>query len=176
MSAATSISDARQAGKVLLRLMCVVSLWHAPIPWIHVHSARGVELAHHLEHFHPDLAGHHAEESVGWHWHAVLPPWGRAPSSCPGDDEPSPLTAIGFEPVVAGAVVAWHVDIGHAVWNAVPQPLVSTPHGHRGGPRTSFWEPIFKVAVRSKFSASVCAERSGRAIDCGCLLFVLSMR
>ncbi len=135
MSAATPISDAKRALVVMMRLACVLSLWHAPIPWVHVHAAHSAELTKHIEHFHPDLITHLENESVGWHWHAVLPPWGRAPSSNGDDEEPSPWTVVGFEPAVAGVTMAWHVNIDHAVWNAVHQPMLSAPwHPHVGAP------------------------------------------
>src|SRR5690606_12773720 len=61
----------------LVRLMLLVSVWQAPIPWIHAHatddSARlDQRLAYHLEQFHPNLRADGMAEA-GWHLHFGLP-------------------------------------------------------------------------------------------------------
>ncbi len=130
MAADTLTFGAKRAVLVMLRLACVLSLWHAPIPWVHIHSTDDAELANHIHHFHPELreAAHDGPE--GWHWHTVLPPWGRNPSSTSEEDEPTPWTVVEFDPAVVVAALSWHVDVDHAVWNPVHQPMISSPWTH----------------------------------------------
>lgn len=158
MFAATPTIDAKRTCMMVLRLACVLSLWHAPIPWVHVHTAHSVELANHIEHFHPDLATHLTDESVGWHWHAILPPWGRGPMSNSDDDEPSPLTVIEFEPAVAGVAIAWHVNVDHAVWNAVHQPILSAPWHHNavGSPDEFLGTYLLNRSAQQFLSVCLC--------------------
>jgi hypothetical protein len=57
----------------------LLSVWHAPIPWFHVHAVAGpavehnLQLQRHLGEFHPGLASEVAENAVGWHVHLILP-------------------------------------------------------------------------------------------------------
>ncbi len=133
MAAEIPNSDVKQAFVVMLRLACVLSLWHAPIPWVHIHSTDAAELANHIRQFHPELLETALAEPPGWHWHTVLPPWGRNPSSTSEEEEPSPWTVIGFAPAVVVAAVSWHVDVDHAVWNPVHQPMISSAWSQSAG-------------------------------------------
>lgn len=56
----------------------MASLWHAPVPWIHIHgspaagSLSNAYLDHHLGEFHANFAPSQVAE-LGWHMHLVLP-------------------------------------------------------------------------------------------------------
>ncbi|HEY2249972.1 MAG TPA: hypothetical protein VGH74_02885 [Planctomycetaceae bacterium] len=92
----------------MLRVVIVLSLWHAPIPWVHVHEFEGPRvdrlesLSRHIAEFHAGdlLWGTTAAE---WHSHLVLP-WclnHRCPHdqhNCPADDERDP----GSDDILAG--------------------------------------------------------------------------
>lgn len=116
--------DVRRAVLVTLRLACILSLWHAPVPWMHIHSNDDAHLASHLRHFHSELSTVSHEESLGWHWHLVLPPWGQTPCSTSEEDEPSPSTTIEFDPVIVVAAMSRHVD--GAVGIPRHQPVISS--------------------------------------------------
>lgn len=64
------------AGRIL-RLCLMVSLWHAPVPWLHFHEADGadgpaqIQLLKHLDVFHRDNPMDGRE--LGWHIHFALP-------------------------------------------------------------------------------------------------------
>lgn len=78
-----------------LRTLLVLSMWHAPIPWVHAHDLagpivdQGGTLARHVEEFHAGL-DHHGEGDIGWHTHLVLP-W------CLSHHAPCPLDRQGDE-------------------------------------------------------------------------------
>lgn len=62
----------------VLRTLLVMSLWHAPIPWIHAHDLDGPQVAQraplsqHIAEFHArDVAL--PQERLEWHVHLVLP-------------------------------------------------------------------------------------------------------
>jgi hypothetical protein len=61
-----------------LRVVLVLSLWHAPIPWVHAHDLDGPEVAkramlsQHIAEFHSHEVGLGAEH-LEWHVHLVLP-------------------------------------------------------------------------------------------------------
>ena len=61
-----------------LRVCLVLSLWHAPLPWFHVHAVEAAVvaqtpwLAEHVEEFHAELL-EQTTASLGWHVHLVLP-------------------------------------------------------------------------------------------------------
>lgn len=61
-----------------LRVLLALSLWHAPIPWVHVHDLEGPQVEHrqslakHIAEFHSgDLAW--GRSRLDWHAHLVLP-------------------------------------------------------------------------------------------------------
>jgi hypothetical protein len=61
-----------------LRVAIVVSLWHAPIPWVHVHELEGPTvdrlalLSQHVSEFHARDVGGDAGP-LDWHMHVILP-------------------------------------------------------------------------------------------------------
>jgi hypothetical protein len=61
-----------------LRVAIVVSLWHAPIPWVHVHELQGPTvdrlalLSQHVSEFHAQDLGAGAGP-LDWHMHVILP-------------------------------------------------------------------------------------------------------
>lgn len=71
------IRSARRAVSALLHFCLLLSLWRAPVPWVHAHDTLDEHAAadtrfwaEHLERFHTDLHGHSPH---GWHWHFVFP-------------------------------------------------------------------------------------------------------
>lgn len=95
-----------------LRTLLVLSMWHAPVPWLHAHDLAGpiVEqsgsLARHIDEFHAGEAAHgreaghgqtgrgeqtgcgemgHLDTEIGWHTHLVLPWCLTHRSPCPVD-------------------------------------------------------------------------------------------
>jgi len=97
----------------LLRIVVVLSLWHAPIPWVHVHEFEGPQverlesLARHIAEFHArDL--YWGNTTVNWHSHLVLPWCLSHQHNCPADDERQPGSddILGGAKVVAGGPIA----------------------------------------------------------------------
>lgn len=69
--------------------MMIVSLWHAPIPWVHAHDLSGPGVAHsaalhhHIDEFHArDIA--RGEEHLALHSHLMLPWKGSNHDEAPG--------------------------------------------------------------------------------------------
>ncbi|MGE5191208.1 MAG: hypothetical protein ACM3U2_01820 [Deltaproteobacteria bacterium] len=62
----------------MLRFVLMLSLWHAPIPWVHAHQIEGPQVEH-LQLLSQHVAEFHArelsqgEETLDWHVHLVLP-------------------------------------------------------------------------------------------------------
>jgi hypothetical protein len=62
----------------LLRVLLVLSLWHAPIPWVHSHDLDGPDVARltmlseHVAAFHAREVGL-GQQHLEWHLHLVLP-------------------------------------------------------------------------------------------------------
>ena len=67
-----------------LALMLIVSLWHAPVPWIHAHELHGTDVDH-VEQLHRHVDAFHATEiaagqlRLDLHAHLILP-WERVPT------------------------------------------------------------------------------------------------
>jgi len=101
----------------MLRVVIVLSLWHAPIPWVHVHEFEGpqverlVTLSQHIAEFHArDLVCGTA--SAEWHSHLVLPWCLNHQHNCPADDERDP----GSDDILTGTkVTAGNLTAGHAL-------------------------------------------------------------
>ena len=83
MKPGKSLSRTNSLCGVIARFGLIVSLWQAPIPWIHSHGTNPPELAnslkscefqHHLSLFHND-AEMSSDEDFGWHCHWILPVW-----------------------------------------------------------------------------------------------------
>jgi hypothetical protein len=95
----------------VLRVVMVLSLWHAPIPWIHVHEFEGAQVER-LESLSRHIAAFHAHElnrgspSGDWHAHLVLPWCMNHHHDCPADDErdPAPDDILGGAKVTVGGL------------------------------------------------------------------------
>jgi hypothetical protein len=79
---------------IVSRLVLVVSLWQAPVPWIHSHDTNVAddasplstcEFAEHLHAFH-GLSAVNSNVEFGWHCHWILPPWMHAVDENGKDD------------------------------------------------------------------------------------------
>lgn len=73
----------------VMQCLLIVSMWHAPIPWLHAHQVQGPQVEHspalhqHVDHFHArDVAL--GETYLELHAHWILP-W-----QCTGDFDGSP--------------------------------------------------------------------------------------
>jgi hypothetical protein len=92
----------------------MVSLWRAPVPWIHSHEtleAQGLSeqaLAWHVQHLHPQEAEH---SIFGWHVHLSLP-WevSNEPSPLREPDAPKPRSVYEMPYVVSPATDTVDVD------------------------------------------------------------------
>jgi hypothetical protein len=88
---------------IALRLCLLVSLWQAPIPWIHRHGTEtedvitktGAEFRQHLTLWHGAIESD-LDEDLGWHCHWILPMWGHALDEIP-DDEPPSQEVLAFD-------------------------------------------------------------------------------
>jgi len=83
---------ARKLTDRALRIVVALSLWHAPIPWVHVHELKGPQvekltsLSQHVADFHArDL--NWGRGSSDWHAHLVLPWCLNHQHRCPADDD-----------------------------------------------------------------------------------------
>jgi hypothetical protein len=87
----TPARQRRTRARLALHAVLIVSLWHAPVPWVHFHDlespqvAQSEELSNHVFEFHSHdlLVG---LKSLSWHAHLVLP-WSLHPHSRQPDDE-----------------------------------------------------------------------------------------
>jgi hypothetical protein len=104
MNATNKVNRLRRTALIVVRLGLIVSLWQAPIPWLHSHgtdiaqiapATNATELATHLAIFHDDVAPG-SEHDFGWHWHWVLPSWSHALDDTPDDERPSE-EAVAFD-------------------------------------------------------------------------------
>ena len=110
---------------LLGRLALIVSLWHAPLPMLHVHGADVEDPAtveafvDHLVDYHPDVAVN-SHIDFGWHWHLVPPPVSHPGDDssdkdcphCPQDDqtlERSVQTSAVLQSTCSWATTAWTV-------------------------------------------------------------------
>lgn len=75
-----------------LRILLLLSMWHAPFPWLHGHAIAGPDvdqassLARHVDGFH---AGEreHGDTKTGWHVHLILPSAPNDCGKCPQPDD-----------------------------------------------------------------------------------------
>ncbi len=97
---------ARAAGARLLRVVMVLSLWHAPIPWIHVHEFEGPQVDR-LETLSRHVTAFHASDLLWgntlptWHAHVVLPWCLNHHHDCPANEQHDP----GRDDILAGTGV-----------------------------------------------------------------------
>ena len=100
MDLSTTPTRLQRATLIVVRLCLIVSLWQAPIPWVHCHGTdlRGIqsvvtaaELSHHLVAFHAnsELGLVRVDNELGWHFHWILPCWGHAADQTPEDQPPA---------------------------------------------------------------------------------------
>lgn len=81
--------------RAVLRAALIVSLWHAPIPWVHFHDLDGHQveeldpLAHHISEFHAGDV-RLGRKTLDWHAHLVLPWAVTDHDACPGNETPAP--------------------------------------------------------------------------------------
>jgi hypothetical protein len=89
--------------------MLALSLWHAPIPWVHVHDLEGPQvdrlesLSQHVAEFHShDIAS--GRSRLTWHAHLVLPWSLNHHFPCPDGDrrEPGSDDFVGIRTSAAG--------------------------------------------------------------------------
>jgi hypothetical protein len=89
--------------------MLAMSLWHAPIPWVHVHDLEGPQverleaLSNHVAEFHSrDIAD--GRSRLDWHAHLVLPWSLNHHLPCPDGDrrEPGSDDFVGVRTNAAG--------------------------------------------------------------------------
>jgi len=86
---------------VALRLVLVLSLWHAPLPWVHAHmmpkraGGHAHALARHVHALHAEDIEHGATH-LAWHLHLVLPWCVEGETRCPSDDPSDDEGHIGF--------------------------------------------------------------------------------
>lgn len=93
----------------LFRVLLALSLWQAPIPCGHQHTASAECLAKHLARFH---AGEQATDRLGWHWHLTLPDEGLPVS---GNSVPSESGGPSRSTLSDSLPVA-HVEWGTEAW------------------------------------------------------------
>ena len=98
--------------RFVARLCLIVSLWQAPIPFVHSHGSdmsqtpapiTTSDLRVHLSMFHPGW-DQSPRQDFGWHCHWILPFWGRDSEERPNDDPPT-QPPMGFD--VATVSDAW---------------------------------------------------------------------
>src|SRR5262249_55342873 len=81
----------------ILRVVLALSLWHAPIPWVHAHEIDGPEVDHslvlsrHVAEFHSRELSQ-GERRLDWHMHLVLPWCLIHHLPCPDQQQPSPVS------------------------------------------------------------------------------------
>jgi hypothetical protein len=79
----------------MVRTLLLLSLWHAPIPWLHAHDLSGPSVEHraalhrHVDEFHAAEL-EHGEAHLGLHAHFILP-WGHGhdPQHAPNGSDPA---------------------------------------------------------------------------------------
>lgn len=97
----------RGAWRNLLRLLMILSMWQAPVPFLHCHSLRAedaggdVVMRQHLVRFHREALSHPGF-GLGWHVHFELP---AEFFGCQDDDD-SPARSRGDSARVERAAVA----------------------------------------------------------------------
>lgn len=93
-----------------LRAALIVSLWHAPIPWVHFHDLEGPQveqletLSQHVAEFHAGEVGH-GLTALDWHAHLVLPWSLHQHDTCP-EDEHAPRPEGDCLVMLAGSAIS----------------------------------------------------------------------
>ena len=97
MSQNDKLSRSMRIVLTISRLCLILSLWQAPVPWLHCHGSDMASVAsatsthersYHLIRFHQsdDLE---TDASFGWHYHWVLPFWSRTFDQTSHEELPS---------------------------------------------------------------------------------------
>ncbi len=87
--------SARGLTSRVLRAVLVLSLWHAPIPWVHAHEIEGPQverlrlLSQHVAEFHARELSQ-GTRVLDWHAHLILPWCLVHHFPCPAQDEHEP--------------------------------------------------------------------------------------
>ncbi|MBS0267170.1 MAG: hypothetical protein JSS02_34920 [Planctomycetes bacterium] len=112
-----------------LRVVMALSLWHAPVPWVHFHDLESPEFAR-QETLAIHVAEYHSQEllagltTLDWHAHLVLP-WSHdphAPQPGQGDDESRPdencVECAGSVEIAAGTTAEsrWCSGLSAGLW------------------------------------------------------------
>jgi hypothetical protein len=96
---------------IAARLCLVISLWQAPVPWLHRHPVSAengtserltLELQKHLSAFHPTIRSPF-DQDLGWHCHWVLPSWTHALDNTPDDESPADEEVV-FDSALAASL------------------------------------------------------------------------
>jgi hypothetical protein len=80
-----------------LRVVLALSLWHAPIPWVHAHEIDGPDVDHlqvlsrHVAEFHSRELNQ-GEKKLDWHMHLVLPWCLMHHLPCPDQEQRKPVS------------------------------------------------------------------------------------
>ena len=105
------------------RLALLVSLWHAPVPWVHRHHPTADLPVH--------LATHHAHDpgvAGGWHMHCELPLWGHTEhGGSPADDHHHGCGRVFFDPAIGPSASTGLVGWDAGPWTATILAPVVTP-------------------------------------------------
>lgn len=97
----------RRSVRIAVRLLLVLSLWHAPIPWVHAHDLEGPDVEHTAPLLHHVSEHHSHDVAIGmthcaWHSHLVVPGECHRHEGCPaehrhGDDADDIVFSLKFE-------------------------------------------------------------------------------
>lgn len=115
--------------RVGLRAALIVSLWHAPIPWVHFHDLKGPQvedldpLSRHVAEFHADDLDL-GRRAVDWHAHLVLPWALDLHDPCPGED---PIPCPDDVCVIVTAEAA-NLQLSMSLDRPVPGPFTIAGH------------------------------------------------
>jgi hypothetical protein len=126
----TARQTSRKSRHRILRVILAMSLWHAPIPWVHVHDLEGPQvdhrqsLAQHVAEFHSrDLAWGHSQ--LDWHAHLVLPWSLNHHLPCPDRDHHEPASDDFVAVKLQGAGISLTKAIGEPTSRAFVADVVA---------------------------------------------------
>lgn len=119
MQSKPSSSRLHRSCGIVARLGLILSLWQAPIPWLHSHGTDVSEITsplfacdfcEHLRTFHSADELNSGEE-YGWHCHWILPSWLHLSDEGGGGrvghaEDPSAFDAVIPQPVPSSSIVA----------------------------------------------------------------------
>lgn len=120
--------------RVVVRFWLLLSLWHAPLPWLHTHEFAGSHSESLSRHVHKLHGDNEVEDDshVGWHVHLVLPWRGDSGESCLPDEPPDESGHMGYGLKYGVAGSATPTVLGSGEWQvcsifAVPAVADSVP-------------------------------------------------